>query len=50
MIRTRASTRLCNEIRFKDHESGKKLVCLTNNFVLTVLPITKFYRLGWQIQ
>jgi len=37
-------------IRFKDPESGKTLVFLTNNFMLPALTITKLYRLRWQIE
>jgi uncharacterized protein DUF4372/DDE family transposase len=37
-------------IRFKDPESGKPLVFLTNNFVLPALTITRLYRLRWQIE
>jgi hypothetical protein len=37
-------------IRFKDPESGKTLVFLTNNFALPALTITKLYRLRWQIE
>ena len=37
-------------IRFKDLESGKTLVFLTNNFGLPALTITKLYRLRWQIE
>jgi hypothetical protein len=37
-------------IRFKDPESGKTLVFLTNNFVLPALAITQLYRLRWQIE
>jgi Domain of unknown function (DUF4372)/Transposase DDE domain len=37
-------------IRFKDPESGKRLVFLTNNFALPALTITKLYRLRWQIE
>lgn len=37
-------------IRFKDPESGKTLVVLTNNFVLPALTITRLYRLRWQIE
>jgi hypothetical protein len=36
--------------RFKDPESGKTLVFLTNNFVLPALTITRLYRLRWQIE
>lgn len=37
-------------IRFKDPQSGKRLVFLTNNFVLPALTITRLYRLRWQIE
>jgi hypothetical protein len=37
-------------IKFKDPESGKRLVFLTNNFTLPALTITKLYRLRWQIE
>ena len=37
-------------ITFKDPESGKTLVFLTNNFVLPALTITRLYRLRWQIE
>jgi uncharacterized protein DUF4372/DDE family transposase len=37
-------------IRFKDPESGKTLVFLTNNFVLPALTIMRLYRLRWQIE
>ena len=37
-------------IRFKDPESGKTLVFLTNNFMLPALTITQLYRLRWQIE
>jgi hypothetical protein len=37
-------------IRFKDPESGKTLVFLTNNFGLPALTITRLYRLRWQIE
>jgi hypothetical protein len=37
-------------IRFKDLESGKTLVFLTNNFVLPAFTITRLYRLRWQIE
>ncbi len=36
-------------IRFKDPETGKRLVFLSNNFALPALTITKLYRLRWQI-
>ena len=37
-------------IKFKDPESGRRLVFLTNNFTLPALTITKLYRLRWQIE
>ena len=37
-------------IRFKDPETGKKLVFLTNNFALPALTITELYRQRWQIE
>lgn len=37
-------------IRFKDPESGKNLVFLTNNFELPALTITELYRCRWQIE
>jgi hypothetical protein len=37
-------------IRFKDPETGKRLVFLTNNFALPALTITKLYRMRWQIE
>ena len=37
-------------IRFKDPETGKRLVFLSNNFALPALTITKLYRLRWQIE
>ena len=37
-------------IRFRDPESGKHLVFLTNNFVLPALTITKLYRLRWRVE
>jgi len=37
-------------IKFRDPESGKRLVFLTNNFTLPALTITKLYRLRWQIE
>ena len=36
--------------RFKDPETGKRLVFLSNNFALPALTITKLYRLRWQIE
>src|SRR5258705_12830158 len=37
-------------VRFKDPESGKTLVFLTNNFALPALTITQLYRCRWQIE
>ena len=37
-------------IRFKDPESGKTLVFLTNHFALPALTITQLYRQRWQIE
>ena len=37
-------------VRFNDPETGKRLVFLTNNFVLPALAITQLYRQRWQIE
>ncbi|MGB8437162.1 MAG: IS4 family transposase [Burkholderiales bacterium] len=37
-------------IRFRDPESGKRLVFLTNNFALPALTITQLYRMRWQVE
>ena len=37
-------------IRFKDPETGKTLVFLTNNFALPALTITELYRCRWQVE
>lgn len=37
-------------IRYKDPESGKTLVFLSNNFALPALTITELYRCRWQIE
>lgn len=37
-------------IKFKDPQSGKTLVFLTNNFALPALTITQLYRCRWQIE
>jgi hypothetical protein len=37
-------------IRFRDPESGKRLVFLTNNFALPALTITRLYRMRWQVE
>lgn len=37
-------------IRFKDPESGKSLVFITNNFDLPALTICTLYRMRWQVE
>ena len=37
-------------IRFRDPESGKRLVFLTNNFTLPAIIITQLYRCRWQVE
>ncbi len=37
-------------IRFKDADSGKTLVFLSNNFALPVLTIADLYRNRWQVE
>jgi hypothetical protein len=37
-------------IRFKDPETGKSLVFLTNNFVLSAQTITQLYKCRWQVE
>jgi hypothetical protein len=37
-------------VKFKDPQTGKSLVFLTNNFVLLALTITQLYRLRWRIE
>ena len=37
-------------IRFKDPETAKTLVFLTNNFALSALTITELYRCRWQVE
>jgi IS4 transposase len=37
-------------IRFKDLETGKTLIFLTNNFALPALTITELYRCRWQVE
>jgi hypothetical protein len=37
-------------IRFNDPKTGKRLVFLTNNFVLPALTITDLYRCRWQVE
>ncbi|MDN4018481.1 transposase, partial [Zwartia panacis] len=37
-------------VRFKDVESGKTLIFLTNNFVLPPLTIAALYKNRWQVE
>lgn len=37
-------------IRFKDPETGKTLIFLTNNFVLPAFTITELYHCRWQVE
>ena len=37
-------------VRFKDPESGKTLVFLTNNMTLTALQIAALYKNRWQVE
>ena len=37
-------------IRFRDPETGKRLVFLTNNFTLAAITITELYRCRWQVE
>jgi len=37
-------------VRFKDPETGKRLIFLSNNFALPALTITDLYRQRWQIE
>ena len=37
-------------IRFKDPETEKRLVFLTNNFTLPAITITELYRCRWQVE
>ena len=37
-------------VRFKDPQSGKSLVVLTNNFALPALTICALYRCRWQVE
>ena len=37
-------------IRFKDPETAKTLIFLTNNFVLPAFSITELYRCRWQVE
>ena len=37
-------------IKFKDPKTGKRLVFLTNNFVLPAITIAELYRCRWQVE
>ena len=37
-------------IRFRDPETGTRLVFMTNNFALPALTITQLYRLRWRVE
>ena len=37
-------------VRFKDPATGKRLVFLTNNFILPAFTITELYRCRWQVE
>jgi hypothetical protein len=37
-------------VKFNDSETGKRLVFLTNNFVLPALTIAKLYKYRWQVE
>ena len=37
-------------MRFNDKRTGKRLIFLSNNFVLPALTITQLYRQRWQIE
>src|ERR1700676_3802534 len=37
-------------VKFNDPETGKRLVFLTNNFVLPALTIAKLYKYRWQVE
>ena len=41
---------LLRRIRFKDPESGKTLVFITNNFSLPATTICAFYKSRWQVE
>jgi hypothetical protein len=37
-------------IRYKDPDTGKRLVFLTNNFALPAITVCELYRLRWQVE
>lgn len=43
-------TATMRRIRFKDPETGKRLVFLTNHFGLPALTVCELYRLRWQVE
>ena len=46
----RAYDRPLRRIRYKNPETGKTLVFLTNNFSLPALTVTELYRSRWQVE
>jgi hypothetical protein len=46
----KAYPRHLRRIRFCDPESGKRLVFLTNNFVLSAATIAALYKKRWQVE
>lgn len=43
-------TKALRRIRYKDPDTGKRLVFLTNNFALPALTVCELYRLRWQVE
>lgn len=41
---------LLRRVKFVDPDTGKRLVFLTNNFVLDALTISKLYKCRWQVE
>src|SRR6185503_6697065 len=37
-------------IRYRDHESNKRMVFITNNFTLPPLIVAQLYRSRWQVE
>ena len=46
----RITPNFCGRIRFKDPESGKTLVFITNNFSLPAATICALYKSRWQVE
>jgi len=46
----RAYNAALRRIRFKEPETGKTLVFLTNNFTLPAMTVTQLYRYRWQVE